>query len=59
MNIQSGITIKKSIEQIHWEKIFNQKNPHKEVAIFSKTIINIFSSFVPNRLVTCDDRDPT
>ena len=50
--------IKKSIEQVHWENIFNRKNPHQQVAIFNKTIINIFSNFVPNRVITCDDRDP-
>ena len=49
--------IKKSIEQVHWENIFNHKNPHQQVAIFSKTIINIFSKFVQNRVITCDDRD--
>ena len=50
--------IKKSIEHVHWENIFNHKNPHQQVAIFNKTIINIFPNFVPNRLITSDDRDP-
>ena len=50
--------IKKPIEQAHWEIIFNYKYPHQLVATFNKTIINIFSNFVSNRLVTCDDRNP-
>ena len=50
--------MKKSIEQVHWENILYHKNPHQQVAVFNKTIINIFPNFVPNRLTTCDNRDP-
>ena len=50
--------IEKSNEQVHWENTFNHRNPHQQVAIFNKTIINIFSNFVCNRLITCDDGDP-
>ena len=39
--------IKKSIEQVQWENIFNNKNPPQQVAIFNKTIINVFSNFAP------------
>ena len=49
---------KKSIEQVHCENISNHKNRHEQVAIFNKTIINIFSNFVPYRVIKCDDRDP-
>ena len=51
--------IKKTIEQVQWKNIFNHKNPHHQVNIFSKTIINMFSNFVPNILVICDFRDPS
>ena len=51
--------IKKSIEQVHWKNIFNHKNSHQQRAIFKKTIFNILSNFVPNRLITCNDWDPT
>ena len=51
--------IKKSTgKQVYLENIFNRKYPHQTVAIFNKTIINVFSNFVPNRLITCDDRNP-
>ena len=49
--------IKKPIEQVHWENIFNHKNPHQQVAIFNSTVINIFSNFVANRLITCDEKE--
>ena len=33
------------------------KNVQQQVNIFNKTIMNIFSNFVPNKLVTFDDKD--
>ena len=41
--------IKKSMEKAHWGNLFI---PHQHVAIFNKIVINIFSKFVPNRLIT-------
>ena len=38
--------------------MFSCKNVHQQVNIFNKTIINIFSNFIPNKLVTFDDKDP-
>ena len=37
--------------------MFSCKNVHQQVYIFNKTIINIFSNFIPNKLVTFDDKD--
>ena len=37
--------------------MFSCKNVHQQVHIFNKTIINIFSNFIPNKLVTFDDKD--
>ena len=34
--------IKKSIEQVNWENIFNHISLHQLVPVFNKTIINIF-----------------
>ena len=36
----------------------NNKSVGKQVSVFSKTIMNIFSNFVPNKLVTYDESDP-
>ena len=33
------------------------KNVNQQVKIFNKTIINMFSNFVPNKLVTFNDKD--
>ena len=49
--------IKKSIESVNWELIFSNKSVDKQVSIFSETLVNIFSNFTPDKLVTFDDRD--
>ena len=47
-----------AINQVDWMFMFSYKNVHQQVNIFSETIINIFSNFIPNELVTFDDKDP-
>ena len=37
--------------------MFSYENIHPHVNIFNKTM-NIFSKFIPNKLVTFDDKDP-
>ena len=50
--------IKKSIEAVNWEKMFNNKSVHKQVSIFTEILMNSFSNFTPNKLVTFHGRDP-
>ena len=38
--------------------MFNKESVHKQVSIFNEILMNIFSNFTPNKLVTFDDRDP-
>ena len=51
-------SIKKSIESVNWKALFNNKTIDNEVSICSETVINIFSNFVPNKLVTFDENGP-
>ena len=48
----------KFIKSVNWNLIFSNKSVHKQVSIFKETLINIFSNFTPNKLVTCEVRDP-
>ena len=50
--------IKKSIESVNWEVMFNNKSVHKQESIFNEILMNMFSDFTPNKLVTFDDRNP-
>ena len=50
--------IKKSLNQVNWNQVFQNKNVNEQVAILNNIILNIFSNFVPNKILTFDDRDP-
>ena len=50
--------IKNLIQLVNWELLLNNKTANRQVAIFNETIINIFSNFVPNKLVKFNDCDP-
>ena len=30
---------------------------HKQVELFNKTLLNIFNYFIPNKIISCDDKD--
>ena len=47
-----------SINQVDWEFLFSNKNVHQQVYIFNKTLMSIFSNFIPNKYVTFNDKDP-
>ena len=49
--------IKKSIESVNWEVMFNDSSVPKQVSIFYETLMNILSNFTQNKLVTFHDRD--
>ena len=38
--------------------LFPHKNEHKQVVIFNQTLINIFSNYIPSKLIVVDDKDP-
>ena len=46
-----------AINQVNW-RCFPCKNVHQQGNIFNKTIIDVFSSFIPNKLVNFEDEDP-
>ena len=48
--------IKKSIEFLIWEVMLINKSVHKQVSIFNETLMNTFSNFNPNKLVTLRSR---
>ena len=51
-------SINSSIEIFDWSYLFSGKNMHEQVELFSKTLLNIFHSFIPNKIILCDDKDP-
>ena len=50
--------INSAIESFNWEKAFEGKDAHAQVALFNETLFNIFSNFIPSRTKTFTDSDP-
>ena len=50
--------IRQSFQSVNRKTLVNNKTFNKRVSILNETKINNFSNFVPNKLVTFDDRDP-
>ena len=42
---------------VNWERLFSNKDINTQVSIL-KTILNVFSNYVPNKYITIDDKDP-
>ena len=49
--------IRKVLDLINWEKRFSQKNINAQVTVFNETILNISRNYIPNKYITCDDKD--
>ena len=49
--------IKESLVNIDWHNIFQNKSPDEMVSIFSESFLAIMTCFIPNKVVTIDDRD--
>ena len=47
-----------AIDCFDWEKAFSNVNVYTQVKLFNETLSNIFMIFVPNKLITVDDRYP-
>ena len=49
--------IRQAITDFNWDKAFLNTNVNEKVSIFSSTIFNILSNFIPHETIVCDDRD--
>ena len=50
--------IRKFLDLVNWERLFDQKNINAQVVAFNETILNVFRNYVSNKYITVDDRDP-
>ena len=49
--------ISKAIQGFDWDKAFLDKSAKEKASILTKALLNIMSNFIPNEVVTIDDRD--
>ena len=50
--------IRKALDSVNWERLFDQLYINAQVAAFNETMLNVFRSCVPNKYITIDDKDP-
>ena len=50
-------SIRKALKQVNWEFSFKKKNVYEQVLILNKTFLNVFSNYVPNKVVTFNEKD--
>ena len=51
-------TLNNAIDGFDYEKAFSNVDVHTQVKLFIEILSNILMIFVPNKLITVDDRDP-
>ena len=50
--------IRRAITYFNWDRAFLNPNVNEKVFIFSNTMMNILSNFIPHETIACDDKDP-
>ena len=50
--------INKAISQFKWQGSFTNLPVHEQVNFFNSTLMNIFSNFITNKIVTFNGQDP-
>ena len=51
-------SIQKALKQINRKFFFSNKPVHQQVDILNNTLMNLSSNFIPNKLVTFNEKDP-
>ena len=47
-----------ALQNVDWHRLFANKTVHQQVNLLNDIILNVFTNFVPNKVITCDYRDP-
>ena len=50
--------MKQVLHQVNWTAILYNTDVHQQVTVINSVILNVFSNFVPNKIIAIDDRDP-
>ena len=50
--------IRKALDSVNWERLFDQKAINAQVTAFNETILSVSRNYVPNKYITIDDKDP-
>ena len=58
-DFKSGVKDKicNDISNVDWERLFVNKSVHGTNKIFSETFLDVISKHIPNKIITCNDKD--
>ena len=51
--------IRRSINELNWEKVFLNTSVNVKVDVFNSTILDNLSNFIPHEFVVCNYKDPS
>ena len=51
------VSINRAINAIGWEELFANKTVESQVSELNDLLLNIYSNYIPNKTVLCDDKD--
>ena len=50
--------MKRAISEFNWQGVFLNTPVDEKLGIFTKTVFNIISNFIPHETILCNDKDP-
>ena len=50
--------IKRPTSEFNWQRAFLNTTVDGKVGIFTKTVFNIISNFIPHETISCNDKNP-
>ena len=49
--------IREKLTNLNWQDLFFNLNGHEQALVFSDTFLDIVATHIPNKIITCNDRD--
>ena len=49
--------INESLSRINWDNFLRGRNPNEQIKFLNDCILNVFSNYCPNKIITCNDKD--
>ena len=50
--------MRKALDMVNWERLFDKKDLNAHVIALNETILNVFRNYVADKYITIHDNDP-
>ena len=58
LQIVNSDLIRRAISNFNWDRSFVNTHVNEKVSIFTSTVLNILSNFIPHETIVCGYKDP-